>query len=209
MHALPRNLLALLFAMLITAALFYAMQRMLSSDPQRFDSLQDVNVIQFIPYQPREELPPEKPQQLPEPPKPLQPPKTPPIEAMTPSTPSVAAPALQKLDINLPLQMSGTPFIGIAAPSAELGEAIPLVRIPPNYPIAAKRRKLSGKVIVEFTINEQGLVEEPHVIEATPKGIFNNSALQAILRWKFKPKIENGKTVKRKATQELIFEPKK
>lgn len=208
MHSLLRNALALVLASVVTLALFYAMQSMISGDPQRFTALQDVNVVQFIPYQPREELPPEKPPELPEPPKPVQPPKALTMEAMTPTTPSIAAPTLQQLDIDLPLQMSGTPFIGVAAPNAELGEAIPLVRVPPRYPLAAKRRNLAGKVVVELTINEQGLVESPTIVEADPPGIFDNAALQAILRWKFKPKIENGKPVKRRATQELVFEPK-
>lgn len=208
MGLLPRNLLALSLAVLVTLGLFYSMQKMIDSEPHRLDYMDDVNVIQFIPYQPPEELPPEKPKELPEPPKQVKPPETPTVETISPAAPSVETPMLQNPNINLPLNMSGTPFIGVNAPTSGLGEAIPLVRIPPRYPMAAKRRKLSGKVIVEFTINEQGLVEEPVIVSANPPRIFDNVVLQAILRWKFKPKIVNGTAVKRKAKQEMTFEPK-
>ena len=200
--------MAFLLAVLVTLGLFYSMQKMISSDPQRLANLDNVNTVQFIPYQAPESLPPEKPEELPEPPKLVNPPETPTVETIAPSTPNIASPLLQNPNIDLPLQMRGTPFIGVKAPTEGLGEAIPLVGIPPRYPMAAKRRKLSGKVIVEFTINEQGLVENPVIVSANPPGIFNNVVLQAILRWKFKPRIVNGKAVKRKARQEMTFEPK-
>ncbi len=208
MGILPRNILAFSLAVLVTLGLFFSMQKMINGNPQRLGNMDDINVVQFIPYEPSEELPPEIPQKLPEPPKQIKPPETPLVETISPTAPSVVAPTLQNPNINLPLNMSGTPFIGVNAPSAGEGEAIPLVRIPPRYPMAAKRRKLSGKVVVEFTINEQGLVEHPVIVSAKPPRIFDNVVLQAILRWKFKPKIINGKAVKRKAKQEMTFEPK-
>ena len=208
MGVLPRNSLALSLAVVVTLGLFYSMQKMIDGDPQRLGNLDEVNVIQFIPYKAPDALPPEKPQKLPDPPKLVKPPEAPTVETISASAPSVATPMLRNPNIDLPLHMSGTPFIGINAPAAGLGEAIPLVRIPPRYPMAAKRRKLSGKVVVEFTINEQGLVEDPVIVSAKPRGIFDNVVLQAILRWKFKPKIVNGKAVKRKAKQEMTFEPK-
>jgi protein TonB len=51
-------------------------------------------------------------------------------------------------------------------------------------------------VEVEFTITEFGTVEDPRVLASSPKGVFENSALRAIVRWKFKPKVENGVPVR-------------
>jgi protein TonB len=84
-------------------------------------------------------------------------------------------------------------------------DVIPLVRIPPRYPRSASRRGLEGVVTVSFTITKDGQVRSPVVIKAKPENIFDSAALKAILKWKFKPKVVDGKPVERQATQEIEF----
>jgi protein TonB len=93
------------------------------------------------------------------------------------------------------------------APAAPImdGEVIPLVRIPPRYPRSAARRGLEGVVTVSFTITVTGTVRDPVVVSATTKNTFNKAALKAILKWKFKPQVVDGKPIERKATQEIVF----
>ena len=43
------------------------------------------------------------------------------------------------------------------------------------------------------------------VIEASPKRLFNRAAMRAILRWKFKPRIIDGRAVTRDAEQTIEF----
>jgi protein TonB len=86
---------------------------------------------------------------------------------------------------------------------------IPLVRIPPRYPMRAARRKIEGWVKVEFTITETGAVKDALVVESQPGDIFNSSALDAIRKWKFKPKIIDGETFEQRAVQILQFKLKK
>jgi len=43
------------------------------------------------------------------------------------------------------------------------------------------------------------------VIKAEPASVFNDAALKAILKWKFKPKLVDGQAVERQATQEIEF----
>lgn len=85
------------------------------------------------------------------------------------------------------------------------GALIPLVRIPPRYPMRASNRRIEGWVKLEFTITEVGTVADAVVVQANPRGVFDNSALQAIKRWKFKPQIVNGKPTAIRADQLLEF----
>ncbi len=61
-------------------------------------------------------------------------------------------------------------------------------------------------MLVEFTITEDGGVEDPDVLESEPRRMFDRNAIRAILKWKFKPRIIDGKPVRRRATQRIDFE---
>ena len=84
-------------------------------------------------------------------------------------------------------------------------EVIPLLRIDPDYPRKAARAKKEGWVKVEFTITEHGTVIDPEVVEARPRRTFNRSALAAIRKWKFRPKLSEGKPVARRVSQVIEF----
>ena len=90
------------------------------------------------------------------------------------------------------------PEIEISGPGAmrQDGEATPIVRIDPKYPIQAARDGKEGWVKLSFTINEAGGVEDVKVIDAQPKRIFNREAVRALKKWKYKPRIEEGQPVK-------------
>jgi protein TonB len=76
------------------------------------------------------------------------------------------------------------------------GEATPVVRIDPRYPIKAARDGKEGYVVLSFTINEIGGVDDVKVIEAKPKRLFDKEARRALKRWKYKPKMVDGKPQK-------------
>lgn len=76
------------------------------------------------------------------------------------------------------------------------GEATPVVRIDPRYPIKAARDGKEGYVVLSFTINEIGGVDDVKVIEAKPKRLFDKEARRALKRWKYKPKMVEGKPQK-------------
>ncbi len=72
------------------------------------------------------------------------------------------------------------------------GGIVPLVRIQPIYPRIAQEKRIEGWVLIEFSIGLTGAVEQPKVIDAKPSGFFEQSALEAVRKWKYKPTIKNG-----------------
>ncbi|HEY5809330.1 MAG TPA: energy transducer TonB [Povalibacter sp.] len=85
------------------------------------------------------------------------------------------------------------------------GDLLPLQRIPPQYPRDAARSGITGWVQLEVLVNADGTVRSAKVTDSKPRGIFEASAVQAVMRWKFKPKIENGKPVEQRGAQKIEF----
>ena len=83
-------------------------------------------------------------------------------------------------------------------------DVIPLVRINPDYPPRAQTRGIEGYVIVQFTITATGTVKDAIVVEAQPKGMFDDAALKAIARWRYNPRVDGGVSVERVGMQTLI-----
>ena len=83
-------------------------------------------------------------------------------------------------------------------------DVIPLVRFKPDYPPRALTRGQEGWVEVQFTITATGTVKDPIVVDAMPKGTFDEAALKAIARWRYNPKVENGVAVERVGVQTRI-----
>ena len=84
------------------------------------------------------------------------------------------------------------------------GDVLPILQVPPQYPRRATQRCMEGWVMVEYTVTETGAVINPLVLDAEPPGIFNRSALRAMAKWKYKPRIVEGKAVSRKDLQRII-----
>jgi periplasmic protein TonB len=83
-------------------------------------------------------------------------------------------------------------------------EAIPVFTLPPEYPRVALISGDEGWVELSFTINSDGTVSDPTVVDSKPKRLFDKAALKAIKRWKFKPKMVDGKPVSTIATRYRI-----
>jgi periplasmic protein TonB len=62
----------------------------------------------------------------------------------------------------------------------------------PKYPARAMSRHIEGWVKVEVIISTAGTVTNAEVVGAQPPGIFDDAALDATKKCKFKPKIVNG-----------------
>jgi len=129
-------------------------------------------------------------------PKPPPPPDSPP-------PPSAVEPDTSDADTGMNFDIGSVAVSGVSAgmdgPGAggmQDGDATPIIRIEPRFPIKAARDGKEGYVVLSFTINELGGVDDVKIIEAKPKRLFNKEARRALKRWKYKPKMVDGKAVK-------------
>ncbi len=68
-------------------------------------------------------------------------------------------------------------------------EYLPASFVTPEYPEYARQQALEGHVVVEFTVNESGGVEDVVVIEANPPTIFDEAAVSAAARLRYQPRL--------------------
>ena len=66
---------------------------------------------------------------------------------------------------------------------------------PPQYPASALRRAIEGYVDVAFSVDQAGQVFDARVIAADPQNVFDRAALRAIQRFRYQPRLVNGKAV--------------
>ncbi|BCX81233.1 periplasmic protein TonB [Methylomarinovum caldicuralii] len=129
------------------------------------------------------------------------------VEVPLAASVKVAAPALPSLLVEG--ETSGPPgpvHLPPQPPSfISASELIPVARIPPVYPPEAKRRRIEGYVVVEFTVTETGEVKNPKIIESRPPGVFDRAVLRAVRHWRFRPKKWDGRPVAVRAQQKLEF----
>jgi periplasmic protein TonB len=78
------------------------------------------------------------------------------------------------------------------------------VRIPPDYPFAAKQAGLEGRVMVEFSVDETGRVFNPSVVNATDR-VFEESTVRAVSKWRFEPGKRDGRPVRFRMAVPVLF----
>ncbi len=80
----------------------------------------------------------------------------------------------------------------------------PVVNVKPEYPDIARQAGLEGRVLVEAVIDENGNVIDAR-IQSSDNEIFNEAALAAMRKMKFKPAKQKGIPVKVKVIMPFIF----
>jgi protein TonB len=202
-----RFVVSLVAGVLVALGLFLLMHQLISGAPAIQKDSDDRLSLDFVRVQQdeieniKERKPP------PEPEKPKEPPPPPKLNQPSQDKPRPDLPRMETPRIDVPTSGGGGPYLGqwsAGDPAAE-GDVIPIVRIEPQWPREALIEGISGWVLIEFTINEDGSVADPKVVEAEPRRMFERNALRAIYKWKFKPRIVDGQAVKRRATQRIDF----
>lgn len=87
------------------------------------------------------------------------------------------------------------------------GEYVPpkvLTAIRPAYPLVMARFGINGRVVVEFTIDANGMVRSPWIADSDNPA-FDEPALDAILKWKFVPAEIDGIKTRVHVRQEIEF----
>ena len=191
-----RKLIAVSAGAAVTFALFFLMQALIASGQSAMTEAVSGRVVDFVKVERDEKL--ERRQSRPK--RPSNPEAAPP-DAPQPSidqSTDLGGQAIRGV-ANLPVGVGrldfeiGTGF-GVSAGSAD-GDYLPLVRVAPSYPRRAQSRNIEGWVILELTVSETGSVKDPRVIEYHPSEIFNHAAINAALKFKYKPRVVNGKPI--------------
>ena len=63
------------------------------------------------------------------------------------------------------------------------------------YPVEARKKGITGQVLVRFHLDEKGTLSHLHIKNAEPPDIFNQNTLAALRQWRFQPAIHNSKAV--------------
>jgi protein TonB len=61
-------------------------------------------------------------------------------------------------------------------------------------------------VVVRFNIGETGRVDDVEIVESSPSGVFDDAARNAVRKWMYEPRKENGAAVASTAKARLVFE---
>jgi len=82
---------------------------------------------------------------------------------------------------------------------------VPIKTPPPDYPSDLKREGVSGVVAVKVLIDETGSITECAVVKSTDAR-FDDAALKAVKKWKFKPAQKDGAPVAIKIIVPIQFQ---
>jgi protein TonB len=192
---------------IVAILLFWLMDTLISGSGNVERSRDSAVRLDFIKVDQEELEQVKKREPPPEPEPPKKPPPPPKMTVDNPDQPPRDMPQIDMPRISLGLTSGSGPYLGnwsAGDPGAE-GDVIPIVRIEPQFPREALLKGINGWVELEFTIEPDGSVSDPKVVDSQPRRIFDRNALRAIYKWKFKPRIVDGKPIARRARQRMDF----
>ncbi|HWA27931.1 MAG TPA: energy transducer TonB [Lacunisphaera sp.] len=81
----------------------------------------------------------------------------------------------------------------------------PISQVPPVYPAGLKEKGVKATVMVEFVIGKTGIVEHAQILSSTDPR-FNDTCVEAALKWRFTIAKKHNQAVFCRAAQNLAFE---
>ena len=79
-------------------------------------------------------------------------------------------------------------------------------RQPAAYPAKARAKGITGYVVLRLRVGSDGAVQDVQVQEATPPGVFEETAVTSVRGWRFEPATYEGRPVTVSVTQTVRFE---
>jgi len=108
------------------------------------------------------------------------------------------------------LAASRAPSLPAAAPAAPEVSPADFKRtrfVAPTYPPQALSRGLEGEVRVRITVDTEGRVVGAQVLSATPAGVFDQAAVNAVRKWRFEPVVKGGRPIEASVATTIRFQP--
>lgn len=183
-----------LLGVLTTLSLLFLMYQLVNNDlgemsQKKSVKIPDINMPDTKIETRYEDVKPEKPEA------PEVPPDLPEPEF---DAPKVSADAL---NMSAPIAKAGIDM-GAGSLAFSEGEYLPIVKVPPEYPSTALSRGIEGFCTVVYTVTETGTTRDPEPIpdqcitkDGKPTTVFNRASVRAALKFKYKPKVVDGKPV--------------
>ena len=190
-----RYVIGVVAGTVVTFCLFLLMQALIKSDKSPFSDVASGKILEFVRVQQDQDLVTKVRK-----PKPPPPPDEPPPDMPKPTFDTDVAVGVDIGAVEVDLEVGD---LGAGGFSSD-GEYLPIVKVAPIYPRRAQTRGIEGYVLLEFVVTNTGAVRDPVVIEAKPPGVFDRAAVQAALKFKYKPKVVNGEAVEVGGVRNLI-----
>lgn len=186
-HLSTRYVIALALALSMTFILLWGMQTLITGGNKALTEAPRGNVLDFIRLKKEQSLvkkerKPQKPAKPETPPPPM---ATPQMQQSNPNDSAISTNFDAAINANMTL--AG----GISLDGGD-GDYLPIVKVAPIYPRRAQARGIQGYVIVEFTVTKNGSVKNAKVVKAEPEGIFDQAAVNAAMKFKYKPRVVDG-----------------
>jgi protein TonB len=171
---------------LVTSGLLFVMQLMIATGQGALTYSQTFTVVDFVRVERNEvvETKQARPERPPEPER----------------APDVPSPQLSEgFDTQMSVSMA-PPVIETNPAGSSVGfgvsdgDYLPIVKVSPVYPQRALARRLEGYVLLEFAVTRTGAVKDIVVVESTAQ-IFERPAIEAALKFRYKPRVIDGESV--------------
>lgn len=202
---------SLAVAVVLGLLIFIGMQVLIATDGRFAEGRGDQPALNFVRIDAAENRVETKDRRTPEePPEPDNPPETPTAAVQDNQVQNQTALSMNMPSMDMPLQSgSGPNLAGLTGSAATMGgfdsDVIPTVKVPPNYPQRARQAKLEGYVVMNVSIRADGTVSDVEVVESSPPRLFDQAAVQAMQRWRFRPKMMDGEPQPQQARQTIEF----
>jgi protein TonB len=183
-----RYAFAIVTGVLVTLSLLFVMHLLIEYGEEALSKPRTRHQLEFVRIKRNEnvnteDIKPEKP-----PPPPEVPPDIPP-QQMDNLDANAASIAIPPPTVSNDPQIGGPGGMNIAE-----GDYLPIVRVAPVYPARALSRGVEGYVDMSFTVTTTGTVKDPVVLFST-SSLFDRAASQAVLKFKYKPRVVDGQPV--------------
>ena len=77
-------------------------------------------------------------------------------------------------------------------------------KVEPEYSEEARKAKFSGAVLLSLVVDANGVPRDIHVVRQLGLGL-DEKAIEAVMRWRFRPGMKGGRPVATQATVEVTF----
>ena len=174
-------------ALTMTFILLWGMQKLIAGGNEVMTTPAKGNVLDFIRLK-KDETVAKKEREMQKPAKPKEPPPpmiTPPMQQSNPNANAVKSSFSADIQADIGLSVC------LSLDSND-GDYLPIVKVAAIYPRRAQSRGIEGFVIVEFIVTKTGAVSSAFVVKAKPEGIFDRAALDAVAKFKYKPRVVDG-----------------